>query len=284
MEFRLVGVVGCGQMGSGILQVVLQAGMSGVGVEADDELAERARQTVRRGFDKAVERGKLTAESAESAFARLEVTSDLQRLASCELVIEAVPEREEAKAAILSRLSGICGAGTAVVTNTSSLPVTRLMKHYSRPHRFAGLHFFNPVPVMRLVEVVATPLTEPELLDDLMTFAVALGKTPVRSPDRAGFLVNRLLIPYLLDAVRALEGAGSPQDLDQAMKLGCGHPMGPFELMDFIGLDTIVEIADVLYEESGESRMKAPPRLRRLVWSGRLGRKSGSGFYDYPTR
>lgn len=285
MEFRSVGVVGCGQMGSGILQVALQAGLECVGVEAEPALVERARQTIRRSFDKAVERGKLTPEAAAAALSRLEMTSELERVGPCDLVIEAVPETEEAKAAVLSRLSGICRPEAAVATNTSSLSVTRLMRYYSRPHRFAGLHFFNPVPVMRLVEVVATPVTEPELLEDLTAFARTLGKTPVRCTDRTGFLVNRLLIPYLLDAVRALEsGIASREDLDEAMKLGCGHPMGPFELMDYIGLDTVVHIADVLFEEFGESRMKAPPLLKRLVFSGRLGRKAGAGFYDYPAR
>lgn len=270
-------------MGSGILQVILQAGLNGIGVEPDEAQSKQAFLSIRKGLNKAVEKGKLTGDTADAALTRLTLTDDLKRLAECQLVVEAVPEQEELKAPIFRQLSGICGTEAIVATNTSSLSVTRLMLYYVRPERFAGLHFFNPAPVMGLVEVVETLAVRPETIETLAAFVDSLGKTAVRCQDRTGFLVNRLLIPYLLDAVRALEtGTGSMADIDLAMKLGCSHPMGPFQLMDFIGLDTVLRISEVLFDEFGESRMAAPPLLKRLVYSGRLGRKSGTGFYSYP--
>ena len=213
---------------------------------------------------------------------RIRATTRLGDLVKSDLVIEAVVERLEVKKAVLAELDAICPASTIFASNTSSLSITEMAAATKRPGRFVGLHFFNPVPLMKLVEVVRSPLTEHEVIEEALAFVRALGKTPVRATDRAGFVVNRLLVPYLLDAVRALEqGVGTVGDMDEAMKLGCGYPMGPFTLLDFVGLDTTVLIADILFDEFRETRYAPPPLLRRMVQAGLLGRKSGRGFYDY---
>jgi len=282
MTIKKLGVVGCGQMGAGIAQVCGCAGIDTIVREVSDEFLEKGLGSIRRALTKLAEKEKLTPEDAQEALGRIKGTVDLADLVDCDLVVEAVTEDFEKKQEIFGELDGVCKSDTIFASNTSSLSITRLMTTCRRPDRFLGLHFFNPVPVMKLVEVVKTFAVDSEVYEQVFEFAASLGKQPVRCEDRTGFLVNRLLIPYLLDAVRAYEsGTGSMEDIDQAMKLGCGHPMGPFLLLDFIGLDTIYQIATIMYEEFSQERMSPPPLLRRMVYAGRLGRKSGRGFYDY---
>lgn len=282
LKIKNVGIVGCGQMGSGIAQVVLLAGYKCRVYEKEPSLLDRGLKAIARSLGKAVEKGKCKEDEARKAENRLKPCPNLADLAVCELVVEAVTEDSAVKENLFQQLNAVCRPDAIFATNTSSLSVTALMGFTGRPERFLGVHFFNPVPVMRLVEIVATVATDEAVIETVTDFVGSLGKSPVRCMDRSGFLVNRLLIPYLLDAVRALEsGTGSMADIDTAMKLGCGHPMGPFELMDFIGLDTVYQIANILFEEFRESRMAPPPTLRRLVLAGRQGRKVGIGFYDY---
>lgn len=282
MEIQEVGVIGCGLMGSGIAQVSATAGFPTLVVEISQELCDRGLETIAQRLDRLVEKGSLAADEGAAIQGRLRGTTDWTRLASCDLVIEAIPENPAEKLQLWRTLDGILKRDAILASNTSSISITQMMMATSRPERFIGMHFFHPVPVMKLVEVIRTLLTAPAVYEAALEFTRKLGKTAVRTSDRPGFIVNRLLLPYLLDAIRALEeGVGSIPDIDRSMQLGCGHPMGPFILMDFIGLDTVHFIATVLHEEFREPRFASPGLLKRLVLAGWLGRKSGRGFYDY---
>ncbi len=282
MEVHKVGVVGCGLMGSGIAQVCAAAGFPTTVVEALQELCARGLRNIEKYLARQVEKGSLAPEQRDAIRSRLHGSTELAALADCDLVIEAVTENLQAKLETFRKLDSIVKRQAIFASNTSSLSITELMTATTRPERFLGLHFFNPVPVMKPVEVARTIATDPAVLETVVTFAERLGKTVVRVPDRAGFIVNRLLTPYLMEAVRACEeGLATVTDIDTAMKLGCGHPMGPLTLLDFVGLDTAYYISQILYEESREKRFAAPGLLRRMVLAGWLGRKSGRGFYDY---
>ena len=282
MEIREAGVIGCGLMGSGIAQVVATAGIPTIVVEVSQELCDRGMASIDKQFDRLVQKGALNTEERAAIRSRIRPTTDRAQLANCDLVIEAVVESLEEKKKLWEALDPILPRRAILGSNTSSLSITEMMKYTSRPERFLGIHFMNPVPVMKLVEVVRTVATDREGFESAMQFIERIGKTPVRTSDRPGFIVNRLLIPYLLDAIRALEqGTGSIADLDRSMQLGCGHPMGPLTLADFIGLDTTYYIANILFEEFREPRFAPPGLLKRLVLAGWHGRKAGKGFYDY---
>jgi len=277
-----VGVVGCGLMGSGIVEVCAAAGYDVRVREVDDRALEKGLSRIDASLRRAVERGKRGEAERAAIAARIHGTLELGELAPCEVVIEAVVEDLEAKRTVLARLDEVCAGAALLASNTSSLSITQLGAATRRPERVVGLHFFNPVPVMKLVEVVRSPLTSEASFARACDFATSLGKVAVRTGDTTGFVVNRLLVPFLLDAIRALEeGAGSIRDIDEGMRLGCGHPMGPLTLLDFVGLDTTLFIADIMFEEFREKRFAPPPLLKRLVQAGMLGRKSGRGFYDY---
>jgi 3-hydroxybutyryl-CoA dehydrogenase len=281
-EIKKVGVLGCGLMGSGIAQAAAAAGFTTVARDVAQPLLEKGRSGIQKSLGRLVEKGKLTAAGKDEALARLSFTTDVSSLRDCDIVIEAVTEDLELKNRLWKELDGLCPPRTIFASNTSSLTIAAMAAATSRPDRFVGLHFFNPVPLMALVEVVRTVTTSKETFDRAFAFAVALGKEPVTAVDSPGFIVNLLLVPYLLDAARALErGVASAQDLDRAMQLGCGHPMGPLTLLDYIGLDTVVRISDIMLEAYQEDRYNAPPLLRRMVAAGNHGRKSGKGFYDY---
>ena len=281
-ELKSVGVLGGGLMGSGIAQVAAQAGVATIVREVSDAVCGRSRAAIDRSLAKGVERGKVTAEQRAGALSRLTFTTDLAALAGCDLIIEAVAEDLELKNALWRELDGICPPHTIFASNTSSLTIAAMAAATARADRFIGLHFFNPVPVMRLVEVVKTVTTSERSVRAAYDFAHRVGKEPVLAKDTSGFVVNRLLIPYLLDAVNALEqGVGSVSDIDRGMQLGTGHPMGPFTLLDFVGLDTAYKIAEIMFDEFREKRFAPPPLLKRMVISGMYGRKSGRGFYDY---
>jgi 3-hydroxybutyryl-CoA dehydrogenase len=282
MKIRKVGVLGGGLMGSGIAEVCARAGYETVVREVSEALAAKGKGRIEGSLGKAVERGKLPASDRDAAVARIGTTTKLEDLATCDLVIEAVVEDLALKKETFAALDGICGASAIFCSNTSSLTITELSAATKRPDRFAGLHFFNPVPVMKLVEVVRTIATSEETVETVFDFAKSLGKEPIRAHDNSGFVVNRLLVPYLLDAVRALEeGVGTREDIDRGMELGCGHPMGPLKLLDFVGLDTTYSIAEIMFHEYREKRFAPPPLLKRMVLAGRFGRKSGRGFYEY---
>jgi 3-hydroxybutyryl-CoA dehydrogenase len=282
MEIHKVGVVGCGLMGSGISQAAAVAGFPTVVRELSQELLDRGLASIARSLAKFVEKGELTAVEKAQALGRLQPTLALQDFADCDLVVEAIVENLDRKKELFAELDRIVKPEAILASNTSSISITELMTATRRPTRFLGLHFFNPVPLMKLAEVVRTVVTEPEVAQLGLDFARRLGKTPVLTTDRAGFIVNRLLIPYLVDAVRALqEGVGTIEDIDQGMKLGCNHPMGPFALMDLVGVDTTCYITEILFNEFRESRFAPPPLLKRMVLAGMCGRKSGKGFYDY---
>ncbi len=281
-RIQTVGVLGCGLMGSGIAQAVAAAGYRAIAREVADVPLTKGRTGIERSLGKFVDKGKLSAEERDRTLGRLTFTTDVGALGECDLIIEAVTEELEAKNRLWAELDGLCPAGTIFASNTSSLTIGAMAAVTRRPDRFLGLHFFNPVPLMPLVEVVRAIGTSRETFEQGMTFVRSLGKEPVAAKDTSGFLVNLLLVPYLLDAVRALErGVGSAADLDTAMRLGCGHPMGPLTLLDFIGIDTTVKIAEIMFDEYRESRYAPPPLLRRMVLAGLYGRKSGKGFYDY---
>jgi 3-hydroxybutyryl-CoA dehydrogenase len=283
-DIRNVGVVGCGLMGAGIAQVVAEAGYTVRVREVNETLLKKGLGRIESFLKKGLEKGKLTKERMDEVLARLHGTTRLEDLAGCDFVLEAVLENLEAKREVFSVLDAVCGEKTIFASNTSSLSITEMAASTKRPDRFVGLHFFNPVPLMKLVEVVRSPLTSPESFETAVAFATSLGKSPVRAADRTGFIVNRLLVPYLLDAIRALEeGCGSTVDIDEGMRLGCGHPMGPLTLLDFVGLDTTYYIANIMFDEFRERRFAPPPLLKRMVQAGLLGRKSGRGFYDYST-
>jgi 3-hydroxybutyryl-CoA dehydrogenase len=282
MTIKKVGVLGCGLMGSGIAQAAAAAGFTTVARDVAEPLLEKARAGISKSLGRLVEKGKLTDSSKAAALANLSFAIDLAALRDCDIVIEAVTEDLELKNRLWRELDALCPARTIFASNTSSLTIAAMAAATSRADRFVGLHFFNPVPLMPLVEVVRTVTTSQETFDRAYGFAAALGKDPVAAVDSPGFIVNLLLVPYLLDAARALErGVASTQDLDRAMQLGCGHPMGPLTLLDYIGLDTVVRIGDIMFDAYREPRYAAPPLLQRMVVAGFYGRKSGRGFYDY---
>ena len=277
-----VGVLGGGLMGSGIAEVAARAGYPTYVREVSSELADRARKSIEKSLGKAVERGKLTHDDCAATLARLAFGTDLQAAAVGKLVIEAVVEDLEVKNHLWRELNRLAKPETIFASNTSSLTIAAMLAASGRPDRLIGLHFFNPVPVMPLVEVVPTIGTSAATIEAADTFVRKLGKVPVRAKDASGFIVNRLLVPYMLDAVRAVEqGVGSTADIDNAMRLGTGHPMGPLTLLDFVGIDTACRIAEIMFDEYRETRFAPPPLLRRMVLAGWFGRKSGRGFYDY---
>jgi 3-hydroxybutyryl-CoA dehydrogenase len=277
-----VGVVGGGLMGSGIAQVVAQAGLTTVVREVTEPLCARSRSSVTKSLDKAVEKGKLAAHARDAALANLTFTTRLDDLAQSDLIVEAIVEELEPKNALWRELHALAGPETIFASNTSGLTIAAMAAASGRPDRLVGLHFFNPVPLMRLVEVVRTITTSDATFERAQTFVRQIGKQPIVARDQSGFIVNRLLIPYMLDAIRALEnGVGSIADIDAGMQLGAGYPMGPFTLLDFVGLDTVERVAEVMFDEYRETRFAPPPLLRRLVRAGHFGRKSGRGFYDH---
>jgi len=281
---KTVGVLGCGLMGSGIAQVCAASGHKTLVREVQQTLLDNGLARIRKFLDEGVAKGKTTAEVRDTTLANLSGTTTFDPLGDCDLIIEAIVENLDDKKAVYASLEAIIKPSTIIVSNTSSLCITELAASTRRPDRFAGLHFFNPVPLMKLVEVIRALTTSDETYRLLMTFAVSLGKEAITAPDRPGFLVNRLLVPYLLDAIRAYEhGLGTLEDIDKGMKLGCGYPMGPFTLLDFVGLDTTYYIANIMYEEFREAAFAPPPLLKRMVLAGYLGRKSGRGFYTYTT-
>jgi 3-hydroxybutyryl-CoA dehydrogenase len=269
-------------MGSGIAQVAAQAGYDVVVREVEQKFLDKGMGGIQKNLAKSVEKGKMQQADADACLSRLKGTTNLQDLADCDIVIEAIIENAQLKKETYAELDKIVKPEALFASNTSSLTITELSMATARPKQFVGLHFFNPVPVMKLVEVVRTILTDDASFDAAFAFAKSLGKEAVSCRDNSGFIVNRLLVPYILDAIRAFEeGVGSIEDIDKAMVLGCGHPMGPFTLLDFVGLDTTYYITHVMYEEYQEKRFASPPLLRKMVLAGRFGRKSGAGFYDY---
>ena len=281
-EITRVGVLGCGQMGSGIAQVAATAGFPAIVRDVEAGMLAKGQAAIRKSLDKLVEKGRLDPAAREAALGRLTFTGNLADLAGCDIVVEAVTEDLRLKTELWQALDAGAPATTIFASNTSSLSIGDMAVATGRPDRFVGLHFFNPVPLMPLVEVVRAVSTSRETFDRSMAFARRLGKEPIAARDRSGFVVNRLLVPYLLDSVRALEeGVATAADLDRGMQLGCGHPMGPLALLDFVGLDTVVRIAEIMFEEYREPRFAPPPLLRRMVVAGLHGRKSGRGFYDY---
>ena len=281
-SIQKVGVVGCGLMGSGIAQAAAAAGFPTTVHDVADSYLAKGRAGIVKSLGRLVEREKITAAARDLALARLAFVTDLAALGDCDIVIEAVTEDLELKNRLWRELDRACAPRTIFASNTSSLTIASMAVATSRPDRFVGLHFFNPGPMMPLVEVVRASTTSGETFDRAFAFAAALGKEPVAAVDSPGFIVNLLLVPFLLDSARALErGAASTVHLDRAMQLGCGHPMGPLSLMDFIGLDTVVRIADIMFEAYGDSRYAAPALLRRMAEQGLHGKKSGKGFYDY---
>jgi len=284
MEIKKVGVLGCGLMGSGIAQIAASAGFETVVREVSDDLITKGFLGIEKSLAKFAEKGAITAEQQQEVRNRLSGTTSVEDLSDCDIIIEAIIENLEEKRKIYKQLDGLCKPETIFASNTSSISITEMMTTTSpaRQLRFIGLHFFNPVPLMKLVEVVRTILTDEAIYEQGIEFARRLGKVPVRAGDKSGFIVNRLLVPYMLDAIRALEeGVGSIEDIDTSMRLGLGYPMGPFTLGDFVGLDTTYYIAEIMFNEFREKRFAPPPLLKRMVMAGLYGRKSGRGFYDY---
>jgi 3-hydroxybutyryl-CoA dehydrogenase len=281
-EIRTVGVCGAGLMGSGIAQACATAGFNVVLMEVAEEPLHRGLRSIGDSLEKFVERGKMTAEDRHTALERISLTTTVGDLWRCDLAIEAIVENVDAKTLLFCELDEILAPHAIICTNTSSLCAIELAAKTRRPNRVAGLHFFNPVPIMKLVEVVKTIATSADVIETLFEFARKLHKEPILAQDTPGFVVNRLLVPYLLYAIRCLEsGLATKEDIDKGMKLGCGYPMGPFELLDFIGIDTTYYIAEIMFEEFKDPIMAAPPLLKRMVLAGHYGRKSGKGFYEY---
>lgn len=281
MDIKKVGVLGCGLMGSGIAQVAATAGYDVTVLEAEQRFIDKGFGNIEKSLAKFAEKGTIK-EKPEAVRARLKGTLDKQDLSGCDIIIEAIIENVAEKRKMFGELDRIVKRDAIFATNTSSISVTEVMAATQRPERFIGLHFFNPVPLMKLVEVVRTIASSDDVIETAVDFSNKLGKVPVRTSDKSGFIVNRLLVPYLLDAIRAYEeGVGSIEDIDTSMKLGCGYPMGPFTLLDFVGLDTTYYITQVMFDEFKERRFASPPLLKRLVLAGWYGRKSGKGFYDY---
>ncbi len=281
MDVKKVGVLGCGLMGSGIAQVAATAGFDVTVLEVEQKFLDQGFAAIEKSLAKFAEKGTIK-ETPQAIRGRLKGTTKKEDLAGCDIVMEAIIENVEEKKKMYSSIDGIVKKDAIFASNTSSISITELLTSTKRPERFVGLHFFNPVPLMKLVEVVRTIATADEVYQTAYEFAKKLGKVPVRTSDKTGFIVNRLLVPYMLDAIRAYEeGVGSIEDIDNAMKLGCGYPMGPFTLLDFVGLDTTYYITHVMYDEFKERRFASPPLLKRLVMAGWYGRKTGKGFYDY---
>jgi 3-hydroxybutyryl-CoA dehydrogenase len=282
MAIQTVGVLGCGLMGSGIAQVSAAAGYSTVVKEVADEFLQKGMLNIDKSLSRLAEKGTITPEKRTETLERLKGTTKFEDLTGCDIVIEAVTENLQVKRETYATLDKVVKPEAIFASNTSSLIITEMMTATKRVDRFIGMHFFNPVPLMKLVEVVGTITTAPAILDEAMKFAASQGKVPIRPSDRTGFIVNRLLVPYMLDAIRALdEGVGKVEDIDKAMKLGCGYPMGPFTLLDFVGLDTTYYIANIMFDEFRETRFAPPPLLKRLVLAGHHGKKTGRGFYDH---
>jgi 3-hydroxybutyryl-CoA dehydrogenase len=282
MPIEKVGVVGCGLMGSGIAQVAAQSGCDVVVREVSQQLLDKGLQSIDKNLARLVEKGTLQAADRDKARARLRGTTNLDDFKDRDIIIEAIIEQLPAKKELYGALDKICPKSTIFASNTSSLSITEMATFTTRPDRFIGMHFFNPVPVMKMVELIRTIATDPKVFEEAVALGARFGKTVVRTTDRTGFIVNRLLVPYLLDAVRALEeGVASVEDIDNSMKLGCGHPMGPLTLLDFVGLDTTYYISQIMFDEFKEKRFASPPLLKRMVLAGWNGRKAGRGFYDY---
>lgn len=281
-EIRTVAVLGCGLMGSGIAEISAKAGYETWVREVSDDAVARGRGMIEKSLGRAVDKGKLEASARDEILGRIRYTTSLQELKDCDIIIEAVTEDLELKNGMFRELDGICAPDAIFASNTSSLTIADMAAATNRPGRFIGLHFFNPVPVMKLVEVVRTIAVEQDTFDRAYAFAKSLGKEPVEAKDTSGFIVNRLLVPYMLDAIRCLEqGLASTEDIDRGMTLGTGYPMGPFTLSDFVGIDTLYYIAEIMFEEFREPRFAPPPLLKRMVTLGMYGRKTKKGFYDY---
>lgn len=282
VAIQTIGVLGCGLMGGGIAQVCAASGYKTIVREVNGDFLKRGLGRIEKRLEVGVEKGRLLPEARETTLSNLVGTTSFEKFKDCDIVIEAITESLEDKRALYTEVEKVVSQSAIIVSNTSSLCITELAASTKRPDRFAGMHFFNPVPVMKLVEVIRALTTTEETYKAVFELAKALGKNPVTVVDRPGFIVNRLLIPYLLDAIRAYEqGLGSMEDIDQAMQLGCGHPMGPFTLLDFIGLDTTYFIANIMFEEFRQPSYAPPPLLKRMVLAGHLGKKSGQGFYKY---
>ena len=282
MAIQKVGVIGCGLMGSGIVQVAAQAGFKVTVREVNDDALAKGLGRIDKFLQGGVDKGKMTAEQKAEITGRIQGTTALADLADCDLVIEAAIENIEAKHEVFKALDAACGPNAIFASNTSSLSITEMAAKTKRPARFVGLHFFNPVPLMTLVEVVRTILTDDQVFETAVAYGESVGKVTVRTTDRTGFIVNRLLVPFLLDAIRVLEsGVATREDIDEGMKRGCGHPMGPLTLLDFVGLDTTYYIANIMFDEFKEPRFAPPPLLKRMVLAGWHGKKSGRGFYEY---
>jgi 3-hydroxybutyryl-CoA dehydrogenase len=282
MEIRTVGVLGCGLMGAGIAQVCAASGFTTIVREVNETALEAGLTRIRKFLDQGVAKGKVAAATRELTLNNLSGTTVVDPMSACDIVIEAIVEHLEDKRVIYQAVERVVGDHTILLSNTSSLCITELGAATTRPDRFGGLHFFNPVPLMKLVEVIRGLATSDDTYQTVFAFALSLGKEPITAPDRPGFIVNRLLVPYLLDAIRAYEnGIGTVEDIDKGMHLGCGHPMGPLTLLDYVGLDTTYFIANIMFEEFREPAYAPPPLLKRMVLAGRLGRKSGQGFYTY---
>ena len=282
MQIKTVGVLGCGLMGAGIAQVSASAGYRTIVREVNQSVLDKGLGRIRTFLEDGVAKGKVTAEQRDRTLGQLSGTTDFGGMKDCDLIIEAIVENVEVKAAAFSALEAVVGAEAIFASNTSSLCITELAAKTRRPDRFGGLHFFNPVPLMKLVEVIRALTTSDETYRSLFSFSQSLGKEPITAPDKPGFIVNRLLVPYLLDAIRCYErGLGTIEDIDKGMKLGCGYPMGPLTLLDFVGLDTTYYIANIMFDEYKDAMFAAPPLLKRMVLAGKLGKKSGEGFYKY---
>src|SRR5437762_9565651 len=282
MQIKTVGVLGCGLMGSGIAQVSAASGYRTLVREIDDRFLDKGLSRIRAFLDAGVAKGKVAADARDKTMGNLSGTTTFHALKDCDLVVEAIVENLEEKKQTYAALETCVKPETIFVSNTSSLCITELAASTRRPDRFGGLHFFNPVPIMQLVEVIRALTTSDATYETVFAFAQSLGKEPITAPDKPGFIVNRLLVPYLLDAIRSFEhGLGTVEDIDKGMKLGCGYPMGPFTLLDFVGLDTTYYIANIMFEEYREPAYAPPPLLKRMVLAGRLGKKSGQGFYKY---
>ena len=282
MDIKTVGVLGCGLMGSGIAQVCAASGYKTIVLEVEQSFLDKGLGRTKKFLNDGVEKGKVTPEARDTTLANLSGTTKYEDLKDCDLIIEVIIENLDEKAKAFAALEAVVGEGTIFCSNTSSLCITELAARTRRPDRFAGLHFFNPVPLMKLVEVIRGLTTSDETYQKVFAFAQSLGKEPITAPDKPGFIVNRLLVPYLLDAVRAYDqGLGTVEDIDKGMKLGTGYPMGPFTLLDYVGLDTTYYIANIMFDEYREPSYAPPPLLKRMVLAGHLGRKSGQGFYKY---
>jgi 3-hydroxybutyryl-CoA dehydrogenase len=281
-QIEKIGVLGGGLMGSGIAQVSAAAGFPTIVREVSDQLGDESRAGITKMLTKGIERGKVTEAQKDTTLGNLTFTTDVSQLAQCDIVIEAVVEDLDLKNTLWKELNGVCPSETIFASNTSSLTIAAMAAASGRPDRMVGLHFFNPVPLMKLVEVVKTITTSDETAESAFDFVKRLGKEPIRAKDNSGFVVNLLLIPYMIDAINALESnVASVEDIDKGMQLGAGYPMGPFTLLDFVGLDTTYKIAEIMFDEYREKRYAPPPLLKRMVMAGMYGRKSGKGFYDY---